>query len=128
MAVFIDRLVNTRCIPIPQLLLAFGIDLVRFVLNSDCDHLMSFVGSGTKKCQSESTLLLPPCGNVPRVGLTLTRKMMDVISFTYRLRNRDKLPEYNTIKDAVDLIRNSKRILILTGAGISNSRMLNSGP
>ena len=37
----------------------------------------------------------------------------------YRLRNRDKLLQYNTVADAVQLIRRSERILILTGAGIS---------
>jgi hypothetical protein len=36
-----------------------------------------------------------------------------------RLRFRQKLPAYNTIADAVKLIHTSKRILILTGAGIS---------
>jgi NAD-dependent histone deacetylase SIR2 len=36
-----------------------------------------------------------------------------------RLRMRDKLEEYNTIEDALKLIQNSKRVLILTGAGIS---------
>ena len=43
-------------------------------------------------------------------------------SFSFlRLRNRDKLPQYNTIADAVQLIQQSRRILILTGAGISGS-------
>lgn len=37
------------------------------------------------------------------------------------LRQRDKLPQYNTIDNAVELIRRSQRILILTGAGISMS-------
>ncbi len=36
-----------------------------------------------------------------------------------RLESREKLPMYNTVDDAVFLIRNSKHILILTGAGIS---------
>ena len=35
------------------------------------------------------------------------------------LRQRDKLPQYNTIDNAVELIQKSQRILILTGAGIS---------
>lgn len=35
------------------------------------------------------------------------------------LRQRDKLPQHNTIDDAVELIQKSKHILILTGAGIS---------
>ncbi|KAG6861268.1 hypothetical protein C0995_002076 [Termitomyces sp. Mi166 len=36
-------------------------------------------------------------------------------------RVRDKLTQYNTVSDAVNLIRSSRRILVLTGAGISVS-------
>ncbi|KAI6010913.1 DHS-like NAD/FAD-binding domain-containing protein [Pisolithus orientalis] len=35
------------------------------------------------------------------------------------LRLREKLPQHNTIEDAVSLIQRSRRIIILTGAGIS---------
>lgn len=35
------------------------------------------------------------------------------------LRNREKLEEYNTPDDVVELVRKSKRILFLTGAGVS---------
>ena len=34
---------------------------------------------------------------------------------------REKLVEYNTFKDAIELFRRSKRILVLTGAGVSVS-------
>ncbi|GAA5871835.1 hypothetical protein JCM16303_000892 [Sporobolomyces ruberrimus] len=37
------------------------------------------------------------------------------------LRNRERLEQYQTIEDAVSLIRKSKKILILTGAGVSTS-------
>ncbi|KAG6333569.1 hypothetical protein ID866_5518 [Astraeus odoratus] len=37
------------------------------------------------------------------------------------LRHREKLPQHNTIEDAVALIQKSCRIIILTGAGISVS-------
>jgi NAD-dependent histone deacetylase SIR2 len=37
------------------------------------------------------------------------------------LRRRDKLPQYNTIEDALSLITGAKRIVVLTGAGISVS-------
>ena len=40
-------------------------------------------------------------------------------AMTRELNKRAKLPNYNTIDDAVNLIRASNRILILTGAGIS---------
>ncbi|KAF8199114.1 SIR2-domain-containing protein [Pholiota molesta] len=43
------------------------------------------------------------------------------VAMSHQLRNRDKLPQYNTIADAVQLIQKSQRILILTGAGISVS-------
>lgn len=37
------------------------------------------------------------------------------------LRRRQKLKQYNTVEDAVELLRNAKRIMVLTGAGISTS-------
>ncbi|GAM83549.1 hypothetical protein ANO11243_015370 [Dothideomycetidae sp. 11243] len=37
------------------------------------------------------------------------------------LRRRQKLPQYNTIDDAVQLLRDSKNIMVITGAGISTS-------
>ncbi|KAK7466319.1 NAD-dependent histone deacetylase sir2 [Stygiomarasmius scandens] len=43
------------------------------------------------------------------------------VAMARELRLRDRLSQYNTIEDAVRLIRDSKRILILTGAGISVS-------
>ncbi|KAF8629053.1 hypothetical protein AX15_003553 [Amanita polypyramis BW_CC] len=43
------------------------------------------------------------------------------VILSHQLRLRDKLPQYNTIEDAVQLIRNSQRMVILTGAGISVS-------
>lgn len=43
------------------------------------------------------------------------------VAIARELRIREKLEQHNTIDDAVDLIRSSQRILILTGAGISVS-------
>lgn len=31
---------------------------------------------------------------------------------------REKLPQYNTIDDAVDLMKSAKNIIVLTGAGV----------
>lgn len=44
-----------------------------------------------------------------------------ILNHSHSLRNRAKLPQYNTPADAVTLIRNAKKILILTGAGVSTS-------
>ena len=44
-------------------------------------------------------------------GLKLTSR--------HRLQKREKLPLYNTVDDAVELIEKSRNIVILTGAGIS---------
>lgn len=43
------------------------------------------------------------------------------VVMSHHLRQRDKLPQHNTVADAVGLIQKSQRILILTGAGISVS-------
>jgi hypothetical protein len=43
---------------------------------------------------------------------------------TRSLRNRDKLENVNTPQDVVELIRKSKNILILTGAGVSVGHLL----
>ena len=37
------------------------------------------------------------------------------------LRRRQKLPQYNTIEDAIHLLKTRKNIIVLTGAGISTS-------
>ena len=37
------------------------------------------------------------------------------------LRRREKLPQYNSVDDAVALLRRSRRIVVLSGAGISVS-------
>ncbi|KAG8881558.1 NAD-dependent histone deacetylase sir2 [Tulasnella sp. 331] len=42
-------------------------------------------------------------------------------TLTRILRKRDRLVQYSTVEDVVTLLRHSKRILVLTGAGISVS-------
>jgi NAD-dependent histone deacetylase SIR2 len=37
------------------------------------------------------------------------------------LRRREKLSNVNTVDDAIELLRNAKRIIVLSGAGISTS-------
>lgn len=37
------------------------------------------------------------------------------------LRRREKLSQYNSVSDAVNLLRNAKNIIVLSGAGISTS-------
>ncbi|KAJ7043588.1 DHS-like NAD/FAD-binding domain-containing protein [Mycena alexandri] len=87
MSSWMNEYVLKRNIPVPQLLLAFGINLDPSL------HEMS--------------------------PATLTYFLR--VAMSRELQLRDKLPNYNTVEDAVRLIRESKRILILTGAGISVS-------
>lgn len=46
-----------------------------------------------------------------------------ILSYALRreLMKRLKLPQYNTVEDAVELIRHARKIIVLTGAGISTS-------
>lgn len=39
------------------------------------------------------------------------------------LSKRAKLPQYNTIDDAVALMKKSRNIVVLTGAGVSTSKL-----
>ncbi|KAF9266765.1 SIR2-domain-containing protein [Marasmius fiardii PR-910] len=82
---FVKHYVVLLGVPIPKLLLAFGVNL--------CPELLNVSGP------------------------TL-RYFLRVAMFR-ELRLRERLAQYSTISDAVNLIRNSKRILILTGAGVS---------
>jgi hypothetical protein len=41
------------------------------------------------------------------------------IAISREFSRRTKLPQYNTIDDAVRLLRESKNIIVLTGAGVS---------
>ena len=43
------------------------------------------------------------------------------IAISREFSRRPKLPQYNTVDDAVELIRKSRNIIVLTGAGISTS-------
>lgn len=43
------------------------------------------------------------------------------LGISRELSKRIKLPQYNTIDDAVDLIKKARNIIVLTGAGISTS-------
>ncbi|KAJ6607501.1 DHS-like NAD/FAD-binding domain-containing protein [Mycena sp. CBHHK59/15] len=87
MSSWMKEYVLKRDIPIPQLLLAFGMKL----------------------CSSLETMS-------PTTLLYFLR-----VAMSRELQLRDKLPNYNTVEDAVQLIRDSRRIVILTGAGISVS-------
>ncbi|KAE9406280.1 DHS-like NAD/FAD-binding domain-containing protein [Gymnopus androsaceus JB14] len=84
---FVRMYAINRAIPIPKLLLVFGINLCPELQNRSNPTLYYFLR----------------------------------VAMWKELRLREKLPQYNTISDAVELIRNSKRMLILTGAGISVS-------
>ena len=120
MKAFLTEYVIVRQIPIPRLLYAFGISLVGlFALN----FLPRLKEPGSAKS----------CGrNGPRPKRTSSRSSsskcmyhvdprsgFDDLCIPISLQRRQKLSNYNSIDDAVELIHKSRNILILTGAGIS---------
>ncbi|KAI8915631.1 DHS-like NAD/FAD-binding domain-containing protein [Gorgonomyces haynaldii] len=50
-------------------------------------------------------------------------ELLPVLKYAFMMRasKRERLPQYSTVEDAVDLIRKSKNIVVLTGAGCSVS-------
>lgn len=44
----------------------------------------------------------------PLLGICINRE----------LRKREKIPHYNSVDDAVSLLKKSKKIIVLTGAGV----------
>lgn len=64
--------------------------------------------------------LLPNVGHIPPDvdPITLWKVIIDILSEPER---RNKIPDVNSLSDVVRLIRESKKILVLTGAGVSVS-------
>lgn len=84
---FLSEYYVKRNIPIPKLLLAFGMQLSPELANKSSQTLMYILE----------------------------------VAMSFQLRRREKLPQYNTPRDAKTLIQNARKILVLTGAGISVS-------
>ncbi|KAJ6581477.1 SIR2-domain-containing protein [Mycena capillaripes] len=87
MTSWMNEYVVKRNLTIPQLLLAFGINLSPSLHNMSPATLAYFLR----------------------------------VAMSRELQLRDKLPHYNSVEDALRLIRDSRKIIILTGAGISVS-------
>ncbi len=51
----------------------------------------------------------PDAAYLPLLGIAISRE----------LAKRAKLPQYNTVDDAVELLKRSRNIVVLTGAGVS---------
>ena len=130
---FIKEYVLMRNISIPKLLYAFGICLVSQLLHwlitrlhavSSCYRPLISARSDivwrTTHETPKNLTIFPESSPVARVScIRLSRPLSDLTGSHRRLHRREKLPNYNTIADAASLIRESQRIVILTGAGIS---------
>lgn len=85
-----------------------SIDLKKFLINLDMTIASFINASASDQPEEELIHQIQPFIKLER----------SIIKF---LSARKKLPQYNTIDDAVSLIQEAKNILILTGAGISTS-------
>lgn len=124
MTSWVNEYVVKRNLAIPHLLLAFGINLVgipwgflRCIFPSNCLHVC-LESKFAHHVASHLNLFLTS-RDEPRASELRIEILISDISD--RLQLRDKLPHYNTVEDALRLIRDSRKILILTGAGISVS-------
>lgn len=88
-------------------------------------HLTHWTQPRVTQQEPEDDLVL-----LPILKVTLTRMCVTLLPagiqkpLTARcisLRRRAKLPQYNTVDDVIQLLKKCKRIVVLTGAGISVS-------
>jgi NAD-dependent histone deacetylase SIR2 len=104
MVSFINKHVVERRVPVRALLAVFGLLVVRFAI---CSFMLLYLTSMLKK---------PPEFDD---DLDLLRVLKVAISRV--LRRRAKLNHLNTLQDALRLLREAKRVVVLTGAGVSTS-------
>ncbi|CEQ42831.1 SPOSA6832_04675, partial [Sporobolomyces salmonicolor] len=103
---FVKEYVETRGLSVRTLLLAFGIMIRPDTPLNDQLRMLKIACSR----------VYVPAFSSPSLPLPSTHGLV-----LNRLRNRDRLEQYQTVDDVVNLIRKSKRILVLTGAGVSTS-------
>ncbi|GMT23402.1 hypothetical protein PFISCL1PPCAC_14699, partial [Pristionchus fissidentatus] len=83
-------------------------------------HAMMMYRSGIRPKEILS-FLFPSLEAASNPTLSESAALKIISELVDRPPKRVKLPQYNTFQDAVELFRKSKRILILTGAGVSVS-------
>ena len=98
---FVRETIETKKIAVKKLLTAFSARVPTF-LEGQPD-----VGAATLFC-SKDLMLSDQYAYLPLLGLAMQRE----------LEKRAKLPQYNTVDDAVTLLKKSKNIIVLTGAGV----------
>ena len=112
-----DKYLVQDKVPVRKVLKAFGKEVVCPVHRlRDCVWTEGSIGSPrgdrgvhgseTAECYASGVSGLEPCSVL-------------VSDFFPRLRNRTRLENYNTPRDAANLIWRAKKIVVLTGAGIS---------
>lgn len=98
-----------------KLILGFGIIPVSFQLFPS-RHPVQAHGSFPQNCADHQPISLRHPSTPNLALLSFTKLALSRI-----LRRRQKLTQYNTIDDAIHLLKTRKNIIVLTGAGISTS-------
>ena len=121
MSSFIREYVFVQNIPIVKLLFAFGISLVRGSFPPSLHFFTTILRSARNsevRAKRRYYIFLEWQYQESESNVDVLSRSWNLLRRA-RLHLREKLPQYNTISDAVSLIVNSKRIMVLTGAGIS---------
>ena len=74
---------------------------------------------GVEDQERKDITLFSQSSDITRVRQRSSVAVDNTTCLLARLRLRERLSRYNSIEDAVSLIQGSRRIIILTGAGIS---------
>lgn len=122
---WIQEYVVRRAILPQKLLLAFGLIFVSIFARSLTKELAHYVHLlnmyRATKCLNQTTKSVSKYWRWHSCACKLYTRRPGLCTEVNSIRRRERLTRYNTIKDVANLLKKSKRIMVLSGAGICTS-------